>query len=179
MPLRFASAHRFFMASEIRLLPSVLRRPRAEASALVGDFRAALTTRAFTASFARTTELAADSSNPRSPRALAGHCSITFDSNASTLFNRLRAFLAFIVPPEDRPCYHPTQHRWDCTGAFRKESIWPIARAQVGNHANRFFPAFLAAFHRLFMLRAMRCLAAALKIEYAMNRIETRFPPDP
>jgi hypothetical protein len=103
MPLRFAFAHRLFAARAIRFLPSSERRPRVAWLALAGGF---LATRAFTTSLARTIDALAESSKLRNPRALAGHWSMTVDSNASTLFNRFRAFFTFMTPPGDRPCYH-------------------------------------------------------------------------
>jgi len=110
MPLRFASAHRFLAAREIRFRPSAERPPPADSGALAGGFFAA--TRACTTSFARMTDVLAESRSHSKPRALAGHWSITSDSNPSTLFNRLRAFFTFITPPEDGPCYHRVQCGW-------------------------------------------------------------------
>jgi len=60
MPFRFASAHRFLAAREIRFLPSAERRPRADSCALAGGFFAARFTRAFTAPCARTTDVLAE-----------------------------------------------------------------------------------------------------------------------
>ncbi len=106
MPLRFALAQRFLAAREILFLPSIERLLRVDSFALVVGFFAARFARTFTAPFARTTDVLAESSKSRNPRALAGHWSMTFDSSISTLFNRFRAFFAFITPPEEHPCYH-------------------------------------------------------------------------
>jgi len=98
--LRFATAHRFFAASEILFRPSALRRGR-DSVDLAGGFLAAWATRAFTTSIARPTEAFAESSNSRNPRALAGQLSMTRDSSDSTLFNLFSAFFDFIAAPEN------------------------------------------------------------------------------
>jgi hypothetical protein len=95
-------------ANEIRFRPSALRRPNRDCWARAGGFFAAFATRAPTVSLARTTDDLAESSKSRNPRALSGNCSMTLDSNDSTLFNRFKAFLAFMDSPQDRLWYHST-----------------------------------------------------------------------
>jgi hypothetical protein len=99
--LRFATAHRFFAASEILFRPAALRPCRDSGDDLAGGLLAAWATRAFTTSIARPTEAFAESSNSRNPRALAGQLSMTRDSIDSTLFNLFRAFFDFIAAPEN------------------------------------------------------------------------------
>src|SRR2546428_90794 len=100
MPFRFAMAHRFFAARDSFFLPSAERRPFLEFLAFAGGFFAALGDAfTFTVSLARTTDAFALSSNSRKSLSVTAYWSITLDSNASTLFNRFRAFFAFIIAP--------------------------------------------------------------------------------
>src|SRR4029077_10789834 len=108
-PFLLANAHRRLAANEIRFRPSALRRPNRDCWARAGGFFAALATRAPTVSLARTTDDLAESSKSRNPRALSGNCSMTLDSNDSTLFNRFKAFLAFMDSPQDRLWYHSNE----------------------------------------------------------------------
>jgi hypothetical protein len=97
MPLRFATAHRFLAAREILVLPSAVKRPCLPVSALPGCFFAAPgDIWELTVVFARATATFAESSHSPKPSLLFGNWSITSDSNASILFNRFRAFFAFI-----------------------------------------------------------------------------------
>src|SRR5215467_10179185 len=74
MPLRFAAAHRFFAAMEIRFLPSAVRCRRSELSAVARGFFAGRGDACrFTISFALTTDALARSRNSRRPCPLAAY----------------------------------------------------------------------------------------------------------
>jgi hypothetical protein len=95
--LRFATAHRFFAAREILLLPSAVKRRECPVSAFAGAFlEAVVDVWAFTVSLARTTAAFAESSNSTNPSLPPENWSITLDKSTSILFRRLIAFLAFI-----------------------------------------------------------------------------------